>query len=117
MASQFGINTNISKPITFKIAFGGLDDQDFFPTKQTVEFLPSTQRIKLYDETDQSIRGILYKNNAISDVKGLLDLPADVTKEHNRNSRSDDIPSEKSTGGSCDGDIDEPDTDGITSID
>jgi hypothetical protein len=89
MSSRFSFNTNISKPVTFTITFSGLDDQEFFPAKQTIEFLPSTQRIKLYDEEDQSIRGILYKNNAISDVKGLLDLPQhDVDKSSGGENRS-----------------------------
>jgi hypothetical protein len=37
-----------------------------------LEFIPSTQRIKMYDNKEKTIHAILYKNNAVSDVKQLL---------------------------------------------
>jgi hypothetical protein len=37
-----------------------------------VEFIPTTQRIKLFNREDEQIYGILYKNNAATDMKQLL---------------------------------------------
>lgn len=64
--------SSLAKPCLYKIVFKGIDYQDFFPTIQLLEFIPSTQRIKLYDDDEKKIHAILYKNNAVTDVKQLL---------------------------------------------
>ena len=63
---------SLSEPCLYQITFKGIEYQDFFPTTQMLEFIPSTQRIKLYDDDEKKIHAILYKNNAITDVKSLL---------------------------------------------
>ena len=74
LISQSHLNTSISKPHIYKIIFKGIDYQDFFPTTQLLEFIPLTQRIKLYDDDEKKIHAILYKNNAVTDVKQLLQV-------------------------------------------
>ncbi len=72
LISKTNYNTSISNPHLYEITFKGIDYQDFFPTTQMLEFIPSTQRIKLYDNEEKKIHAMLYKNNAVTDVKQLL---------------------------------------------
>jgi hypothetical protein len=83
LVAQSYFSTSISKPHTYKIIFKGIDYQDFFPTTQLLEFIPSTQRIKLYDDDEKKIHAILYKNNAVTDVKQLLpDADTNTNADH-----------------------------------
>lgn len=75
LSNQSGMARTIETPQIYKISFTNLEEQDFFPTNQMLEFIPATQRIKLYSREDQSIYGVFYKNNAITDIKQLLDAP------------------------------------------
>jgi hypothetical protein len=72
LVNKSGYTTSISKPHLYQINFKGIDHQDFFPTTQMLEFIPTTQRIKLYNSEEEKIHAILYKNNAITDIKQLL---------------------------------------------
>jgi hypothetical protein len=72
LVNKSGNVISLSKPILFEIIFKGMEDQIFFPFKQMLEFIPSTQRIKLYNHKEKTIYALLYKNNAISDIKQLL---------------------------------------------
>jgi len=72
LKNKSGNMTSLDKPILYEININGIDNQTFFPTKQMLEFIPSTQRIKMYDNKEKTIHAILYKNNAVSDVKQLL---------------------------------------------
>jgi len=59
---------SLASPKKYTIIFKGIDYQDFFPSTQTLEFLPITQRIKLYNEATETTHAILYKNNTVSDI-------------------------------------------------
>jgi hypothetical protein len=67
-----GYALSITSPQLYYITFYNIEEQDFFPTRQMLEFIPTTQRIKLYNQEDEQIYGILYKNNAATDMKQLL---------------------------------------------
>jgi len=72
LSNVSGYALSINSPQIYQITFYNIEDQDFFPTQQMVEFIPTTQRIKLFNREDEQIYGILYKNNAATDMKQLL---------------------------------------------
>jgi hypothetical protein len=73
---QTHITAQLNSGYIYTIIFEGLTDNnselEFFPKKQILEFIPTTQRIKLYDDATDTIYGILYKNNSATDMKELL---------------------------------------------
>lgn len=72
LKNKSGSAMSLSKPKLYEITFTGIDYQSFFPTKQMLEFVPTTQRIKMFDNEEKKIHAVLYKNNSVSDVKALL---------------------------------------------
>jgi hypothetical protein len=72
LSSKSMFNASISSPHLYQITFKGIEYQDFFPSVQMLEFSPVTQRIKLYNNDDKTIHGVLYKNNTVTDVKELM---------------------------------------------
>ena len=71
LMEKSGSFASITEPRQFTIKFKNIDYQEFFPSVQTLEFIPLTQRIKLYDDNEKMTHAILYKNNMVSDVMSL----------------------------------------------
>lgn len=96
LVSQSGMSRSIEDRQIYQIIFKNIEEQEFFPTTQMLEFMPATQRIKLYSREDQSIYGILYKNNAITDIKQLLDTP-DLPSENPSSTEPDHVAIEENS--------------------
>lgn len=68
LSARSSIQLSLTSPQKYTIHFKDIEYQDFFPSIQTLEFIPLTQRIKLYDEQNETTHAILYKNNTVSDI-------------------------------------------------
>lgn len=73
-----GMTAALTDAFIYRIEFSDIECTDFFPLIQYLEFMPTTQRIKLFDKDSQVIYGVLYKNNSATDMQSLIGISSNT---------------------------------------